>query len=160
MVKFLIGFMLLVCPMVAHAMSDREILKAGQYHWSNEVVDGPVRVVVDLHTQMAYVYQNDAVIGVTSVSTGRDKFETSQGRFTVLYKEVNHFSKKYKADMPWTMFFNNQGEALHSGRDPGSRSSHGCVHLPDAFAAKLYTLMAVGDQVEIVAKREQFNLTL
>jgi lipoprotein-anchoring transpeptidase ErfK/SrfK len=53
--------------------------------------------------------------------------------------------------MPFMQRFDEYGTALHAGFNPGEPASHGCVRLPRAFAAKLFTLTKVGDQVIIEA---------
>jgi lipoprotein-anchoring transpeptidase ErfK/SrfK len=149
-------------PAYARGDGDNHILPAGRYQWTYaQDVTGPMSVKVNLRTQMAFVYAGDILVGESSVSTGRDHYETETGHFTVQGKEANHFSKKYKAPMPYTMWFDAaQGVALHAGGDPGVRSSHGCVHLPLSFAQQLYKVLKVGDRVVIVDEDPDFTVVL
>lgn len=156
----LLASLLMASPLAAQTMTNKQILPAGHYTWVDSASHGDIHVRVNLRTQMAYVYSGDTVIGETSVSTGRDGFETAGGHFTVLGKEVDHFSQHYQAHMPYTMWFNTSGEALHAGGDPGQPSSHGCVHLPKAFAEHLYTLIQVGDKVVIESPKPQLTLNI
>jgi hypothetical protein len=46
--------------------------------------------------------------------------------------------------MPFTQRFTSDGVALHAGGLPGYPESHGCVHLPSAFAQLLFNESPVG----------------
>lgn len=142
-----------VTSTMVSAISERSILKSGDYVWDNSLTSSsdPVSIRVNLTTQMAYVTQGDKLVGVTSISSGRPGYETPEGSFTILGKEDNHHSKKYDADMHWTMWVNNDGVALHSGGTPGRPSSHGCVHLPEQFAQSLYRIVKTGTVVTITS---------
>jgi lipoprotein-anchoring transpeptidase ErfK/SrfK len=51
--------------------------------------------------------------------------------------------------MPFMQRIDNYGIALHAGYVPGHPASHGCVRLPNRFAAKLFTVTEVGTPVFI-----------
>lgn len=123
-------------------------LKPGQWEWYPErALAGPVVVVVTLSDQLAYVYRNGIRVGVSTVSSGKKGYETPTGVFTVLRKERMHHSHKYhNAAMPDSQFFYG-GAALHAGGLPGYPSSHGCVHLPRAFADRLFAITHNGTPV-------------
>ena len=130
-----------------------KVLKPGQYLW-RDVPDsaGPERVVISLSDQMAYVYRGDALMAATTISSGRDSKPTPDGIFSVLGKTPMYHSKKYdNAPMPWAEFFDPHGIALHAGYVGSEPNSHGCVHLPAAFAKKLYSITNVGTPVYIGA---------
>ena len=87
---------------------------------------------------------------ITTVSSGKDGKETPLGTYPILQKEVKHRSNLYgAAPMPYMQRLTWDGVALHAGGVPGYRSSHGCVHLPDAFAKALYDETDVGATVAI-----------
>lgn len=129
-------------------------LKPGEYAWYPErAPEGFVAVVVNLSDQRAYVYRNGVRIGVATVSTGRQGHDTPTGVFTILGKDVDHHSSLYDdASMPYTERLTWSGVALHAGGLPGYPSSHGCVHLPLAFAKLLFGVTHVGTPV-IIADR-------
>src|SRR5262245_31757794 len=126
-------------------------LKDGQFVWSpKNVPSGPVVVVVSLIEQIAYVYRNGIEIGYAKVSTGKKGFETPTGVFTTLQKDKDHRSSIYNsAPMPYTQRLTWTGVALHAGGLPGYPSSHGCVHLPSAFAELLFQSSPLGMTVVI-----------
>lgn len=76
---------------------------------------------------------------VSTVSTGKPGHETPTGVFTILQKDAKHRSSKYNnAPMPFQQRLTWGGVALHAGGLPGYPESHGCVHLPFAFAKALF----------------------
>ena len=130
-----------------------KVLKPGQYLW-RDVPDsaGPERVVISLSDQMAYVYRGDTLMAATTISSGRDDKPTPSGIFSILEKMPMYRSKKYdNAPMPFAEFFEPHGIALHAGYVGTEPNSHGCVHLPTAFAKKLYGITEVGTPVIIGA---------
>ena len=129
-------------------------LKPGEWSWYPErALSGPVAVLVSLSDQLAFVYRNGIRIGVSTVSTGRKGYETPTGVFSVLRKEKLHYSKAYNnAAMPDSQFFFG-GCALHAGGLPGYPSSHGCVHLPRAFADLVFSVTHNGTPVIVTNDR-------
>jgi lipoprotein-anchoring transpeptidase ErfK/SrfK len=96
------------------------------------------------------VYRAGQLIGVSTVSTGKEGKETPAGIFPILEKKRTHFSRKYdNAPMPFMQRLDQYGIALHAGAIPGYPASRGCVRLPAAFAAKLFAMTDVGDKVVI-----------
>ena len=72
------------------------------------------------------------------------------GVFTILEKNATHESSIYKgAEMPHMQRLTWGGVAMHAGQLPGYPASHGCVRLPEDFAAKLYEVTHVGTTVII-----------
>jgi hypothetical protein len=126
-------------------------LKPGQYLWASAVPsEGETRVVIDRLVQMAYVYRGDQLIGVATVSTAKKGHVTPLGEWSILEKRPFYRSKKYdNAPMPWMQRIDEYGIALHGGGTPGYPESHGCIHLPNKFAEKLFKLTKVGSKVII-----------
>ena len=126
-------------------------LGPGQYVWAANVpAQGETRVVVDLLTQMAYVYRGDRLIGASTMSSARTGHITPYGNWTILEKRPFYRSKKYdNAPMPWMERIDNYGIAFHGGVNPGYPASHGCMRLPMKFAEKLYGVTKIGTKVVI-----------
>ncbi|WP_233281499.1 L,D-transpeptidase family protein [Sphingomonas changnyeongensis] len=126
-----------------------EQLRPGQWVWAAEVApQGPVLVYVDLARQLATVYRNGVRIAVTTVSSGKPGHETPTGVFTILQKDAHHRSSTYNnAPMPYQQRLTWDGVALHAGGLPGYPESHGCVHLPMAFARQLFATTDMGGTV-------------
>ena len=135
-----------------YATFGEKTLKPGQYVWAEGNGDGPTRVIISIADQMGYVYRGDQLVGVTTLSTGTEKNPTPTGIFPIQEKKPMHRSRKYdNAPMPHMQRLDQYGIALHAGHNPGHPASHGCIRLPSAFAAKLYTMTKIGTPVLIGA---------
>lgn len=128
-----------------------ERLKAGEFIWAPDVApEGPVLLVVSLATQRAVIYRNGVPIGITTVSTGRPGHRTPTGVFTVLERDVEHYSSLYNAaPMPYMQRITWGGVALHGGNLPGYPASHGCIRLPHEFARLLFGVTRLGMTVVV-----------
>ena len=128
-------------------------LEPGKYLWAPEIpASGDTRIVISLSDQMGYVYRAGQLVGVTTVSSGKEGADTPTGVFPILQKNKDHRSNKYNsAPMPYMQRLNWYGVALHGGHNPGYPASHGCVRLPMKFAAKLFQLTRTGTPVIIEA---------
>ena len=126
-------------------------LSPGQYLWAtSQPGTGETRIVVDLLTQMAYVYRGDELIGASTMSSAKTGHITPYGYWSILEKRPFYRSKKYdNAPMPWMERIDNYGIAFHGGVNPGFPASHGCMRLPMKFAEKLYGVTKIGTKVVI-----------
>ena len=135
----------------AVSIDEAAALAAGRFVWRDEGGAGPLSIVVSLPDQRAYVYRDGVIVAVSTVSTGKEGHETPIGSFPVLQKEAAHKSTLYNdASMPFMQRLTWDGVALHAGGTPGFPESHGCVHLPTAFAKKLFGVTRVGTQVTVI----------
>ena len=127
-------------------------LKNGRYLWRKVPGNGSARVVISLSDQLAFLYKGDTLVAVSTISSGTSKKPTPKGIFPILGKAKFHRSIKYdNAPMPFMQRLDKYGTALHGGHLPGYPASHGCIRLPDEFAAKLYSVTEVGTPVLIGA---------
>jgi lipoprotein-anchoring transpeptidase ErfK/SrfK len=126
-------------------------MKPGEFKWAAEVpATGDTRVVIDLMTQLFYVYRGDKLIGVATISSGKKGRETPLGFWSVMLKKKLGYSRKYdNAPMPFMQMYDSKGIAFHAGPNPGYPASHGCVRLPLKFAERLFGMTQVGTKVII-----------
>jgi L,D-transpeptidase catalytic domain len=118
---------------------------------------GPILIIVNIDDQVAFVYRNGIQIGQTPVSTGRPGYPTPTGVFSILGKDATHHSKKYNnASMPYAERLTWSGIFLHAGDLPGYPSSHGCVHLPLAFAKDLFETTQANDTTVVITKSTSY----
>jgi lipoprotein-anchoring transpeptidase ErfK/SrfK len=69
--------------------------------WNDVATTDPVRVVINVAEQRAYVYRGEALVAATTVSTGKSGKDTPSGTFTILQKKIDHRSNLYDdAPMP------------------------------------------------------------
>jgi lipoprotein-anchoring transpeptidase ErfK/SrfK len=130
-------------------------VRPGHFAWNAEAATapGPVRVLVSLPAQLAFVFKGNALVGVSSVSSGVPGYDTPTGTFPILQKDRDHKSNLYEdAPMPFMLRLTWDGVALHAGKVTGEPASHGCVRLPAAFARRLFEIADVGATVSIVAE--------
>jgi hypothetical protein len=103
---------------------------------------------VDLSAKTAWLMDNGAVTyGGVPIAIGMPGHETPTGTFTVTWKNIDHWSKKYDAPMPYAVFFTKGGVAFHQG-DLGSQS-HGCVRLTKEAARTFYNTLEPSDVVQV-----------
>ena len=132
-------------------MEAAERLKPGDYIWAPDIAPkGPLLMIVSLTTQRGTLYRNGVPIAITTVSTGKAGHATPTGVFTILQREVEHYSSLYEnAPMPYMQRLTWGGVALHGGHLPGYPASHGCIRLPHAFARLLYGVTRIGMTVVV-----------
>lgn len=148
-----------VCALAAPAAASTDaasieqaaaMLQPSAWVWQDNSGSGPLNVIVSLADQRAYVFRGNQMIAVSSAATGRDGKETPTGIFPILQKQVHHKSTLYdSAPMPYMERLTWDGVAIHGGSTPGYRNSHGCIHVPLAFAKKLYAATRIGTVVEV-----------
>jgi len=126
-------------------------LRPGDYRWTADVpVAGETKVVIDLMSQLFYVYRGDRLIGVSTISSGKKGKETQLGYWSVMIKKRKGYSRKYdNAPMPFMQMYDPKGLAFHAGALPGYPASHGCVRLPLKFAERLFGMTQMGSKVII-----------
>jgi hypothetical protein len=100
-------------------------LRPGEFLWEPELSpSGPVVIVISLPDQALSAYRNGIRIAYSTISSGAKGRSTPPGVFTILEKEVTHFSNKYHhAPMPFMQRLTWQGVALHGGDLPGYPAS-------------------------------------
>ena len=135
----------------AVATFGRLAMRPGDFRWAATVPQaGEPKVVIDLLTQLFYVYRGEQLVGVATISSGKKGDETPLGFWAVMLKKKKGFSRKYdNAPMPFMQMYDHKGIAFHAGPNPGYPASHGCVRLPLKFAEKLFGLTKIGTKVII-----------
>jgi hypothetical protein len=129
-----------------------DALKPGQFIWDKQdVYAGPMKIVIVLDTQRIYVFQNEKLIGFSTISSGKKGKETPTGIFNILQKNVDHKSNLYSnAPMPFMQRLTWDGIAIHGGYLPGYPASHGCIRLPHPFAKVLFGVTQMGQEVVVL----------
>jgi hypothetical protein len=108
----------------------------------------PIMAIVSLHNQRITVYDAQGWILRAPVSSGQKGRETPAGIFSVIQKDVEHYSNLYDDGyMPHMQRITWSGIALHGGRLPGYAASHGCIRMPFDFAARLFDMTRKGMRV-------------
>ncbi|MVZ96806.1 hypothetical protein EUU23_03695 [Sphingorhabdus sp. IMCC26285] len=129
-----------------------DALKPGQFVWeTRESYEGPMKIVVVLDIQRIYVFQNDKLLGFSTISSGKKGKETPTGYFNILQKNIDHKSNLYSnAPMPYMQRLTWDGIAMHGGQLPGYPASHGCIRLPHPFAKALFDATQMNQEVVVL----------
>ncbi len=111
-------------------------------------------ILIDLDMQMAYAYEGGDIVMEGRVSTGKAKYRTPTGYYTILQKKRYHRSNLWPkpsggAKMNYMLRLTNSGIAMHLGPVPEWPASHGCVRMKSGFAQRLWKWATVGTEVEI-----------
>ncbi|WP_051444339.1 L,D-transpeptidase [Afipia sp. P52-10] len=114
---------------------------------------GPLIITVSLERQRMKVYDSNGLFAEAHVSTGTRTHPTPTGVFSIIQKNRDHVSNLYDAPMPYMQRITWSGVAFHTGALPGYAASHGCIRMPNGFAARLWTWTRMGTRV-IVAPGE------
>lgn len=146
-------------------------------YWDGGSASGAPSVVIDLGDQRAYFYKGGKLVGVSSVSTGREGYDTPTGNFKIIQKNKDHKSNLYGdyvdaagnviqkdigvkthpkppgaifdgAKMPYFMRVVG-GTGMHAGFLPGYAASHGCIRMPEFMAEKFFNAVSMGTPVTI-----------
>jgi lipoprotein-anchoring transpeptidase ErfK/SrfK len=106
-------------------------------------------VRVDLKSQLISVFRSGHEIGTAVILYGADGVPTPTGKFPILAKLKDHRSATYDAPMPYTLRLTADGVSIHASNVRWGYATHGCIGVPEAFAARLFAAASVGDEVFI-----------
>ncbi len=124
---------------------------------------GKKEIHVFIERQILVALENGEEIYNFDIVTGRDGKETTAGRYKIFRKHEKYTSKTYGSEMPYTMFFTEDGKAIHGTQMATLRSylhsyltesvgSQGCVGLTDDNALALFEWAPVGTPVVVVSE--------
>jgi L,D-transpeptidase catalytic domain/Sporulation and spore germination/Putative peptidoglycan binding domain len=109
------------------------------------------RAEVLLGKQVALAIQDNQVVRVIHVSTGKPSTPTPPGDFKVYGQYPRWWSTPFREYLLWASPFNG-GIAFHQYPDvPAVAASHGCVRVNASQARWLYDFLKVGVPVKVIA---------
>ncbi len=125
-------------------------IKYGEWHWDEtNVPDGPIVITVDLDARVLSIFRGGYEIGAAAVLLGSQEKPTPTGVFPITQKKRHHTSNLYDAPMPYMQRLTDDGITLHATNVQWGYASHGCIGMPEDFAAKVFEKTKVGDRVFI-----------
>jgi hypothetical protein len=127
-------------------------IRYGDWFWDESAAPaaGKLVITVDLDARVISAFRDGHEIGTAVVLVGTQEHPTPLGVFPILTKERDNVSEKYdNAPMPWTLRLTREGIAIHGSPVLNGYASHGCIGVPDDFAAKLFAVAKRGDKVII-----------
>jgi lipoprotein-anchoring transpeptidase ErfK/SrfK len=125
-------------------------IRYGDWFWDESAAPrtGKLVITVDLEARVISAFRDGHEIGTAVALLGTQAHPTPLGTFPILTKEKDNVSEKYdNAPMPWTLRLTWDGIAIHGSPVLNGYASHGCVGVPDEFAAKLFAAAKRGDKV-------------
>jgi lipoprotein-anchoring transpeptidase ErfK/SrfK len=132
--------------------------------WGGETTTNK-EIQVFIERQVLLALENGEEVYSFDIVTGRDEKETTVGRYRIFRKHKKYTSKTYGSEMPYTMFFTEDGKAIHGTQMATLRSylhsyltesvgSAGCVGLTDDNAKALFDWAPVGTAVIVISEGE------
>jgi hypothetical protein len=123
--------------------------------------------VVSLEDRKLALVENGAVVKVFPVAVGKPSTPSPSGTFTIDRRVANPtYRHNGRTVLPgpgnpvgtrW-MGLSLRGYGIHGTNEPksiGRAASHGCIRMARADVEELFSLVAVGDKVELVAERNE-----
>lgn len=132
--------------------------------WGSEAPEKKeIRVFIE--QQVLVALEDGEEIYSFDIVTGRDGKETTAGRYRIFRKHEKYTSKTYGSEMPYTMFFTEDGKAIHGTQMATLRSylhsyltdsvgSQGCVGLTDDNAKALFDWAPMGTSVVVITEEK------
>lgn len=146
-------------------------------YWDGDGVPGSPSIRISLGEQRAYFYKGGELVGVSTISTGREGFDTPTGNYKIIQKSRDHKSNLYGdyvdaagniiqkdvavkkdpkppgaifdgAKMPFFMRIVG-GVGMHEGFLPGYAASHGCIRMPGFMAEAFFRNVEKGTPVTV-----------
>ena len=124
-------------------------------------------IVVSLEDRKLALVENGAVVKVFPVAVGKPSTPSPSGTFTIDRRVANPtYRHNGRTVLPgpgnpvgtrW-MGLSLPGYGIHGTNEPksiGKAASHGCIRMGRADVEELFSLVAVGDKVELVAERNE-----
>lgn len=116
--------------------------------------------------QKLYAWEGNKLVYVFDVVTGRPGKETVPGVFKIFRKHKDYTSKTYGSEMPYTMFFSEDGKAIHGTNWATLRSyvhayinesvgSMGCVGLTDEDAETMFNWAPENTRIVILEEEPE-----
>ena len=130
--------------------------------WAEDSADGK-EIHIYIERQILIAQENGEEIYNFDIVTGRDGKETTAGTYQIFRKHEKYTSQSYGAEMPYAMFFSEDGKAIHGTQMATLRSylhtyvtesvgSHGCVGLTDDNALALFEWAPMGTPVIVISE--------
>jgi hypothetical protein len=131
-------------------------IRYGDWFWDESAApaSGKLVITVDLDARVISAFRDGHEIGTAVALLGTPAHPTPVGTFPILTKEKDNVSEKYNnTPMPYTLRLTWAGIAIHGSPVMNGYASHGCVGVPDDFAARLFAAAKLGDEVIITRGR-------
>jgi lipoprotein-anchoring transpeptidase ErfK/SrfK len=76
------------------------------------------------------------------IATARRGYHTPRGTYHVTALDIDAYSRKYDASMPYAVCFIRGDYCIHAGHAIGKNASHGCIRLATPHAIRFFYLVS------------------
>lgn len=76
------------------------------------------------------------------IATARRGYHTPRGTYHVTALDIDAYSGKYDAPMPYAVCFIRGDYCIHAGHSIGRNASHGCIRLAPSHAIRFFNLVS------------------
>jgi lipoprotein-anchoring transpeptidase ErfK/SrfK len=125
---------------------------------------GKKEIRIYIERQILIALENGQEVYNFDIVTGRDGKETTAGSYRIFRKHEKYTSNTYGSEMPYAMFFTEDGKAIHGTQMATLRSylhsyitesvgSQGCVGLTDDNALALFQWAPMGTPVIVISEK-------
>ena len=134
---------------------------------ANEAPTTKREIVVSLEDRRLALVENGEVRKIYTVAVGKPSTPSPEGTFTIQRRVANptyHHDGKTVLPGPnnpvgtrW-MGLSKPGYGIHGTNEPrsiGKAASHGCIRMAKADLEEFYTMVAVGDTVRLIGRRDE-----
>jgi hypothetical protein len=113
---------------------------------------------IDQEEQVGAAYGRGKKLLEFPILSGDDETPTPPGTYVIKSKVRHYHSRKYDTPMPFSLFFDYRGRAIHEGdvADPEEKSewaTHGCIHVEQPYMEWLFNWAEAGKTVVVVKGR-------
>ena len=85
------------------------------------------------------------------IATARRRYHTPRGTYHVTALDIDAYSRKYDAAMPYAVCFIRGDYCIHAGHSIGQNASHGCIRLAALHAIRFFYLVSANrDRTTII----------
>ncbi|HTV34242.1 MAG TPA: L,D-transpeptidase [Methylocella sp.] len=108
---------------------------------TNALADS-VRAVVHIAEHRLDVFVGGEPTYSWAIATARRGYHTPHGTYHVTALDIDAYSRKYDAAMPYAVCFIRGDYCIHAGHSIGRNASHGCIRLARPNAIRFFYLVS------------------
>jgi lipoprotein-anchoring transpeptidase ErfK/SrfK len=90
-----------------------------------------------------------------SIATARRGYHTPRGTYHVTALDIDAYSGKYDAPMPYAVCFIRGDYCIHAGHSIARNASHGCIRLATPHAIRFFNLVSANRGSTTIVVRQR-----
>ena len=101
-----------------------------------------IRAEVHIGAHRLNVFLGGKLTYSWGIATARRGYHTPRGTYHVTALDIDAYSSKYDASMPYAVCFIRGDYCIHAGHSIGQNASHGCIRLAAPNAIRFFYLVS------------------